>query len=217
MIADILLAETDNIGVKLSDDMIKAFETYAAELIKWNSKVNLTAITKPNEIAVKHFIDSLYLAPYVSDEDLVLDIGSGGGLPVLPLKIVRPETCMTSVDAVGKKITFQRHVIRILGLNKIEAIHARIEDMHKTHAGKFSLITSRAFTRLDNFVELAYPLLKENGRIIAMKGSGVADEITVSNETLATSGFTITSKISYELPYQMGNRSLIVMTPCKSS
>lgn len=216
MIKDLLLAETEKIGLSLSDEMVKAFECFALELIKWNSKVNLTAITKPKEIAIKHFIDSLYMAKYVSDEDRLLDIGSGGGLPVLPLKIVKPETGMTSVDAVGKKINFQRHVIRLLGLKKIEALHARIEDLHKTHAGKFSLITSRAFTRLDNFVELASPLLEENGRIIAMKGSAAADEISISNEVLESLGFKITSQYSYELPYNMGNRSLLTIKSCKS-
>jgi 16S rRNA (guanine527-N7)-methyltransferase len=216
MIEDLLLSETDKIGLSLSDDMIKAFECFAVELIKWNSKVNLTAIIKPNEIAIKHFIDSLYMAKYVTDEDKMLDIGSGGGLPVLPLKIVKPETVMTSVDAVGKKISFQRHIIRLLGLKKIEALHARIEDLHKTHAGKYSLITSRAFTRLDNFIELASPLLEKNGRIIAMKGSGAADEISISNDVLESLGFKITSQYSYELPYNMGNRSLLIITSCKS-
>lgn len=215
MIADLLRRETANMGLTLSEEMIRAFETFAAELIKWNRKVNLTSITADNEIAIKHFIDCLHLAPYVLDEDILLDIGSGGGLPVIPLKIAKPETMMVSVDAVGKKINFQRHVIRLLGLRKIEALHTRIEDLHKTRAGKFSLITSRAFTRLDHFVSLAAPLLAENGRIIAMKGSAADDEIAISNDLLSSLGFSITSQHSYELPANMGTRMLAVMMSCK--
>jgi 16S rRNA (guanine527-N7)-methyltransferase len=215
MIADLLVRESANMGLTLSSENISAFETFASELIKWNRKVNLTAITAENEIAIKHFIDCLHLAPYILNDDILLDIGSGGGLPVIPLKIVKPETTMVSVDAVGKKINFQRHVIRLLGLQKIEALHSRIEDLHKTHLGKFSLITSRAFTRLDHFVSLAAPLLAENGRIIAMKGSSADDEITISNDILKSLGFTITSHHSYKLPANMGNRVLAVMMSCK--
>lgn len=215
MIGDLLARETTNMGMALSCENIRAFEAFAAELIKWNRKVNLTAITSENEIAIKHFIDCLHLAPYVLNEDVLLDIGSGGGLPVIPLKIVRPETMMVSVDAVGKKINFQRQVIRLLGLQKIEALHSRIEDLHKTHAGKFSLITSRAFTRLDHFVSMAAPLLAENGRIIAMKGSAADDEIAISNDRLRSLGFSITSQHTYNLPDNMGSRMLAVMMSCK--
>ncbi len=170
IIGDIIGRETQSMQLSLSTDEIRSFEVYAAELKKWNSKVNLTAITKDNEIAIKHFVDSLALAPYITADDRLLDIGSGAGLPVIPLKIIRPDIPMVSVDAVAKKIHFQRHVIRILNLKNIEAIHARIEDLHKTHRGSFSVITSRAFTRLDRFVSLAAPLLAENGMLIAMKG-----------------------------------------------
>ena len=215
MIADILKREAHHTGLVLSDENIRAFELFARELVRWNSKINLTSITTENEIAIKHFIDCLYLAPHVLDDDLLLDIGSGAGLPAIPLKIVRPATTIVSVDAVGKKINFQKHVIRLLGLQKIEAIHSRIEDLHQTAANKFSLITSRAFTRLDNFVALAAPLLAENGRIIAMKGSGADDEIAVSDSTLKDLGFAIDSQHSCRLPEDRGTRLLVVLKACK--
>lgn len=214
-IPDILVREALNMGLDLSSKNIQAFEVFAMELVKWNSKINLTSITAEKEIVIKHFIDCLHLVPYVLNEDLLLDIGSGGGLPVIPLKIAKPETSMVSVDAVAKKINFQRHVIRLLGLQKIEAVHSRIEALQKTHTAKFSLITSRAFTRLDNFVSLASPLLAENGRIIAMKGLGADDEITVSDDVLRDLGFRIRSQHSYNLPENMGTRQLVVIESCK--
>src|ERR1035437_5456009 len=199
IIGDIIKQETQLMQLSLSSDEIRSFEVYAAELKKWNSKVNLTAITKDNEIAIKHFVDSLSLAPYITADDRLLDIGSGAGLPVIPLKIIRPDILMVSVDAVAKKIHFQRHVIRILNLRKMEAIHARVEDLHKTHSHSFSVITSRAFTRLDRFVSLTAPLLAENGMLIAMKGELADGEIAASDAGVIAGGFTVTSIHRYTL------------------
>ena len=202
--------------LSLSAQEINSFEIYVAELKKWNSKVNLTAITKDKEIAIKHFVDSLALAPYIKEDDRLLDIGSGAGLPIIPLKIIRPEIPMVSVDAVSKKIHFQRHVIRILNLQNIEAVHARIEALHETHHHAFSVITSRAFTRLDRFVSLAAPLLADGGVLIAMKGEQADDEIAASDELVHAGGFTITSIQRYSLPQNMGERVLTFLKQSKA-
>jgi 16S rRNA (guanine527-N7)-methyltransferase len=206
-IGDILIQEGEKLGLSLSVREVDAFELYAAELKKWNSKINLTSITKDDEIAIKHFIDSLNLLSYISEGDRLLDIGSGGGLPVIPLKIMRQEIPMVSIDAVAKKIQFQRHIIRLLCLQKIEAVHGRVENLHKTH-GNFGKITSRAFTRLDRFVTLAAPLLADDGVMIAMKGHLALGEITASDDLVDDAGFTITSVKHYSLPMGMGERVL---------
>lgn len=217
IIADIVEQEAKSMQLSLSAHEIHSFEVYAAELKKWNSKVNLTAITKDKEIAIKHFVDSLTLAPYIKAGDRLLDIGSGAGLPIIPLKIIRPEIPMVSVDAVAKKIHFQRHIIRTLNLHNIEALHARIEELHKTHSNSFTIITSRAFTRLDRFVSLAAPLLAENGVLIAMKGDQADDEIAASNEVVHAGGFTVTSVHRYSLPQNMGERVLTVIQQSKAA
>lgn len=208
VIGEIITREAQALQIALSSREIHSFELYAAELKKWNKKVNLTAITKDAEIAIKHFIDSLSLLPYLSEHDSLLDIGSGAGLPIIPLKIIKPEIRMVSVDAVSKKIHFQRHVIRTLGLTNIEAIHSRIEKLHVTHGHSFSIITSRAFTRLDHFVALAAPLLAEGGILIAMKGEQAAEEIAMSDELLHADGFAVESIQRYTLPQNMGERIL---------
>ena len=200
----------------LSSREIEAFECYADELKKWNRKVNLTAITKDREIAIKHFVDSLHLAMYLSASDRLLDIGSGAGLPVIPLKIIRPDIFMVSVDAVAKKIHFQRHIIRLLDLKKIEVLHSRVEELHKTDHRSFSVITSRVFTRLDRFVSLAAPLLAEDGVLIAMKGEQVAGEMSESDAHLQASGFTIVSIKRYTLPENMGERVLTFLKLSKT-
>lgn len=216
-IGDIVAREALTMGLSLSPRERESFSLYAAELKKWNSKVNLTAITKDCEIAIKHFVDSLSLAPYLKEGDRLLDIGSGAGMPVIPLKIVRPEIPMVSVDAVAKKIHFQRHVIRILNLQNIEAIHARVEELHETHRHTFSIITSRAFTRLDRFVSLAAPLLSEGGVLIAMKGDQADGEIAASDEVVHAGGFTVTSIHRYSLPMGMGERVLTFLKQSKAT
>lgn len=217
IIGDIVGQEAHLMKLTLSEHEIHLFEMYAAELKKWNSKVNLTAITKDKDIAIKHFVDSLSLARYIAADDRLLDIGSGAGLPVIPLKIIRPDIPMVSVDAVAKKIHFQRHIIRILNLQNIEAIHARVEDLHKTHRHSFSVITSRAFTRLDRFVSLAAPLLAENGVLIAMKGDRAEGEIAESDEVVNAEGFAVASVQRYTLPHNMGERVLTFIRQSKAA
>jgi 16S rRNA (guanine527-N7)-methyltransferase len=203
-------------GMVLPEEGIQAFELFAAELKKWNRKVNLTSICKDADIAIKHIVDSLVFAACVRDGDQVLDIGSGAGVPAIPLKISRPAVHVVSVDAVGKKILFQRHISRLLALKDFEALHARVESLHATHAGEFDVITSRAFSRLEMFVALAAPLLKCGGRIIAMKGPYFVDEFDRTGDELRKLGFEISSADTYSLPMNKGERSLVTITAVKA-
>jgi 16S rRNA (guanine527-N7)-methyltransferase len=152
----------------------------------------------------------------VNDGDYVLDIGSGAGVSAIPLKIAKPEVRVVSVDTVGKKILFQRHVARALALNDFEALHSRVENLHSTHAGRFDVITSRAFSRLEMFVALAVPLLKSGGRIIAMKGPHIDDEFDRVGAELRLAGFEISSIVTYSLPMHKGERSLVTVTAVKA-
>jgi 16S rRNA (guanine527-N7)-methyltransferase len=203
-------------GMSLSEDRIHSFELFGDELKKWNRKVNLTSICKDADIAVKHIIDSLVFAACVNDGDYVLDIGSGAGVPAIPLKVVNPGVGVVSVDAVGKKILFQRHIARVLALKNFEALHTRVENLHSTHAGRFDVITSRAFSRLEIFVALAAPLLKNGGRIIAMKGPHVDNEFDRAGTELRLLGFEICSVDTYSLPMNKGERSLVTIAAVKA-
>ena len=199
-------------GLTVSEADIHALEIFAAELKKWNRTINLTAITADVEIAIKHFIDSLIFAEHVHDGENLLDMGSGAGIPAIPLKIFKSAVNVVSVDAVGKKILFQRQVARLLKLERFEAVHARVESLYSTHSHRFDVITSRAFSRLEQFVSLAHPLLAVGGRMIAMKGPAVADEISSAEESLRTLGYEILCNYPYRLPFDMGERNLIVIS-----
>lgn len=199
-------------NLNLSEKCMQSFELFATELKKWNRKVNLTALSKDSDIAVKHVADSIVFASYVNSSDSVMDIGSGAGVPAIPLKIVKPEVRVVSVDAVGKKIMFQRHVARVLGLDSFEAVHARVESLYSAYGGVFDVITSRAFSRLDVFVALAAPLLKNGGRMIAMKGPEIQTEIDSAADELRLLGFEISAVYNYSLPMDKGRRSLVTIT-----
>jgi 16S rRNA (guanine527-N7)-methyltransferase len=155
------------------------FARHASELIRWNRKINLTAITDPLEVAVKHVLDSLAVAPYLPGNTNLLDIGSGGGFPSLPLKILLPSLPVTLIDASRKRVNFLKHVIRSLKLKNIEALHIRAEALAEdpNYHRRFDAVTSRAFSSLNLFCSLSLPLLANGGTMIALKGDLADDEL----------------------------------------
>jgi len=199
------------LGLALSARQLDQFSKFADELCKWNSKINLTSIVLPAEIAVKHFLDSLTLVPYIERSDSLLDMGSGGGFPGIPLKIAVPELRIISVDAVEKKINFQRHLARSLALSGFTAIHDRVEKLSPDYNGAFTCIVSRAFADIAEFVKYALPLLAEDGEILAMKGKDGRKEALAASEELEKMGATVFSVHEFELPILKDHRALIVI------
>ena len=199
------------LGIELTAAQLAAFDLFAAELVAWNKRINLTAITRPDDISVKHFLDSLTLVPLLTGNETLLDVGSGGGFPAIPLKIVMPELNIISVDAVQKKIHFQRHIIRLLKLTGIEAVHGRVEALGASHGAGFDVVTSRAFASLSDFAKLALPLLAPAGRMLAMKGREGEAEAAAASDLLAKLGLVITDIIRSRLPDGIGDRCVIVL------
>ena len=167
-------------GITIPSTAPRAFALHARELLHWNRQTRLTAITDPLEVAVKHFLDSLTPAPQITPDARLLDIGSGGGFPALPLKVVYPDLTVTMIDASRKKVSFLRHVIRLLKLSQIDALHTRAEALTcalPTEMPRFDVIVCRALGPLESFVVLALPLLAKGGKLISLKGPGVAEEL----------------------------------------
>lgn len=215
----LIFSGAEAFGIHLDQEKIDRFVIHARELVKWNQKVNLTAITNPREIAVKHFIDSLAPASLIRTSTSLLDIGSGGGFPGIPLKISLPSLSVTLIDASRKKVSFLKHMIRILGMNNTEAHHTRAEDFSKngTLFNSFDVIITRALSSLDMVFSSASPLLVKGGKIIAMKGKSFLDVDaldSVKNDLLKMveenkNHFTLTVK-KYTLPYLTSERCLVV-------
>lgn len=211
MIRNTLVQAASAMEIELSDEQIGALVLYAEELKKWNRKINLTAISSDREIAVKHLVDALCMARLLKDAERLLDIGSGAGIPSVPLKIALPDLEIVSVDAVGKKVHFQRHITRLLNFERFKALHTRVEELVGGGTGLFDVITSRAFSDLALFARLAVPLLADEGRIIAMKGPAVKSELEAAHSALEFLGCAISSIDHYSLPFNNGERCLITI------
>ena len=181
---NLLIEGAKAFGVSLDKEAVEAFDLYLKELLKWNQKMNLTAIRSEKGIVVKHFLDSLSVCPYLPKATSILDIGSGAGFPGIPLKMVDPTLSITLIDSVRKKVDFQRHMIRSLALRRIEAIHGRAQEKgivkHLEH--RFDRVISRAFSDLQTFLHLAHPFLKKGGLALAMKGELKEEEVQSSLE-----------------------------------
>lgn len=212
---ELLLSTANCLQVALAPHMVQQFAAYGEQLQRWNRKMNLTAITEPGEIALKHFADSLAAIPLLSPEATILDMGSGAGFPGLCLKIARPDLQITLIDAARKRVSFLKFMISYLELPGIQAEHSRIENLDDAYQGHFDIAVSRAVTSLAELAGWAKPWLRSGGRLIAWKGQGFQSEIV----EMEKQGSRISNSTPWQcrvVPYRLGtpgqDRYLIMIT-----
>lgn len=199
------------LDVIISESQVQLMALHCKELLEWNRITNLTSITDPEEIAVKHVIDSLATANMIKNQARIIDIGTGGGFPGIPLKIARNDIDVLLLDSSRKKISFLKQVIIKTGLKGIKAVHSRAEDLSKENemSGAFDIAICRAFSSLENILSMASPFLKHDGVIIAMKGREAkteAEQFLLENE----SDVDIDIK-EYKLPIMHQERAIITI------
>lgn len=187
-------------GIILDDTALDRFDTYAELLVEWNGKMNLTAITEPDEIEVKHFLDCLMLPKYFNLDYIqtVIDVGAGAGFPSVPLLIYKPDLCLTMMDAINKRLTFLDTAVHALGL-EAQLIHERAEaaGQDENYREKFDLATARAVAPMNVLAEYCLPFVKVGGYFVALKGSN--DDTEEAKNAIATLGGEIVDNISYKL------------------
>ena len=185
--------QLQKLKLEVSNDSLAQLDLLVDELLRWTKRRNLTAITDRDEVLEKHLVDSLTMLPFARTAGRLLDMGSGAGFPALPLKIVCPALEVVSVDAVGKKIDFQKHVARKLGLSSFTGLHARIQNLQEeeNYRAGFDLVTARALTSLEDLVAMAEPFLEPGGRLVAMKGPEGEQEFSAYRNRLSESGWSI--------------------------
>lgn len=208
-----LLELLNKLELDVSADALISLEQLVVELLRWTRRRNLTAITDYDEALEKHIVDSLTMQPFVLRAQRLLDLGSGAGFPSLPLKIVCPELEVVSVDAVGKKIDFQRHMTRILGLKGFTAVHSRAESLldHAEYRGRFDIVTARALCSLTELVSLAEPFLSVGGHLVAMKGPEGEQELYELGDILTEKGWVAVLH-RFVLPLSQSERCLIELS-----
>ena len=202
----------------LNTTQLEQLAAYRHELLDWNTRINLTAITDPQEVLLKHFLDSLsLLSVYNAEKARVLDIGTGAGFPGLVLKIARPEWDVTLLEATGKKVTFLQHIIDTLHLPHITAIHGRAEELaHKAaYRAKFDLVTARAVSALPMLLEYATPYTRVGGTIILPKKGDLTEELAHGKRAAGQLGTTFISDSPVQLPGLDDGRRLFVWKQSK--
>ncbi len=197
-----LQSQLKAIDVEASDTQLDSLLQYLALLVKWNKAYNLTAVRDPREMITRHLVDSLSILPWITEGRLI-DVGSGPGLPGIPLAIMRPELDVTTLDSNGKKTRFQNQVKIELGLKNLKVIHGRVEQCEE---GPYDQIVSRAFASLNDMLEWTGHLCSEQGVFLAMKGLYPEAEL----EQLPP-GFQLQASHRLNLPATDGERHLLIL------
>jgi 16S rRNA (guanine527-N7)-methyltransferase len=216
-VPDIFAAGLQQLGLEAHDSlMLERLFLYRQELLDWNTRMNLTAITDPGEVLIKHFLDSLSLLIVCDDgeqrELRVLDIGSGAGFPGLPLAIVRPQWQVTLLEATGKRVTFLRHVIETLKLENVVAGQGRAEELahNRDYRAAFDIVTARAVAVLSTLLEYCAPYCRVGGSIILPKKGDIMEELARGKRAAGIVGATFDSDIPVTLPGLQDGRRLLV-------
>jgi 16S rRNA (guanine527-N7)-methyltransferase len=200
---DFLIEYCGKMNIPLTTEQAQQFDVYKNLLVEWNEKMNLTGITEDREVAVKHFADSLTALLCADFKDkTVIDVGTGAGFPGLPLKIAEPSIQLTLMDSLNKRINFLNEVCTQLDLTDVQCIHARAEEggMNEVYREKFDICVSRAVASLNILAELDLPFVKKGGKMLALKGPAVYDEVKSAEKAIKTLGGKVVEIKEIDLP-----------------
>lgn len=215
---NLLIEGARALGIELSGEKEEQFEAYTRLLLEWNEKINLTAITEERDIIIKHYLDSLSLLSLVSLKDKTLiDVGTGAGLPGIPLKICEESLAVTLLDSLEKRVKFLNEVIVQLSLKGIEAVHGRAEDfgVKPGYREKYDCAVARAVADLSVLCEYCLPFVKTGGLFIAMKGPSVEEELEESRKAVSILGGEVEDVRKLVLPFSDYERTVVMIRKCR--
>src|SRR6266566_3057839 len=206
------------LGLQVTERQLDQFLRYQQELLDWNTRINLTAITDPEEVLLRHFLDSLsLLLVYDRAETRLLDIGTGAGFPGLPLKIVRPQWQITLIEATNKKVLFLRHVIDTLQLDDVVTVHGRAEELahQRQYRARFDIVTARAVASLPSLLEYCAPFCRTGGFTILPKKGDLEEELAQGKRAARQAGAVLKDDVAVRLPGLDDGRRLLVWEQVK--
>jgi len=220
-LVDVLKSGSEKMDLNLDDIAIDRFRKYSDELIEWNKVMNLTSIVDPEEIAVKHFLDSLgCIFEGIGDGNIsLIDVGTGAGFPGLPLKIAYDKIALTLLDSLNKRINFLNHVVDELELEDVHCVHGRAEIMGQDEEFReqFDVSVSRAVAELNVLSEYCLPFVKVGGYFISQKSKLVENEIENSKDAIRILGGEIVDVKKVEVPFLDAERYLVVIKKVEST
>lgn len=203
MFKDVLLQVANESGIELSATAVEKLNRYYELLVEWNQKMNLTALTEPYDVALKHFCDSILLLKYadIPQGSSLVDVGTGAGFPSVPIKIVRPDIKLCLLDSLNKRLVFLQEVANELSLENVTIVHSRAEDGARKPQlrEKFDFATSRAVAQLNTLSEYCLPYVKVGGAFLSMKGKYSEEEIGASKNAIKLLGGKIEKVDTYNL------------------
>lgn len=213
---EMFVKELSNNSINISIKDYEKFYIYMKEIIKWNDKINVTAITDEKEFLVKHLIDSLTVNSFLGSGRSLIDIGTGAGFPGIPLKISNPNLKVTLIDSINKKLNVIRDITSRMNLDDLEIIHTRAEDLaiKKEYRESFDYATTRAVSRLNTIVEYMLPFIKVGGKAICMKGPNFEEELEEAKKAIEILGGKIekVEKILIDNEYE---RNIVIISKQK--
>ncbi len=212
-----LVSGARRLGLRLTHQQLEQFQLYYQELIEWNRRLNLTAITDYEAVQVKHFLDALTVVLAVKSPSgrgiRLIDVGTGAGIPGIPLKIVMPDIHLVLLDATKKKATFLEHIVNKLDLKGVEIVVGRAEEVahQPEYRQRFDLVLSRAVANLTTLVELTLPFCAAGGRFIAQKKGDIGDEVQAAQRAIEVLGGVLREVKNIDLPEFDDERWLVVI------
>ncbi|MDD5288270.1 MAG: 16S rRNA (guanine(527)-N(7))-methyltransferase RsmG [Dehalococcoidales bacterium] len=214
----------EKLGLRLTEKQLALLQTYYEELTDWNQRMNLTAITEYEAVQINHFLDSLTVVsvwqpPVNKPHPGVIDIGTGAGVPGIPLKIVFPEICLSLMDSTNKKITFLNHLKQKLGLEDIEVVTGRAEEVaHQIqYRERFDLVLARGVAPLATLVELTLPFCKSGGRLVAHKRGDMEEELNGAKRAITVLGGRLKEVKPIDMAEFPDRRCLVVIEKIAST
>lgn len=218
---NILKTASSNINLQFDENKYNKFIKYKELLKEWNEKVNLTAIKEDEEIIKKHFIDSMkiFQFEYLKNAKKIIDVGTGGGFPGIPMKIMKPDIELVLLDSLKKRINVLQDILCNIGINDVDTIHGRAEDFaqNRQYREKFDAVVSRAVANLSVLNEFCLPYVKVGGYFIAMKGPSVEEEVKAASRSISLLGGKLEKIIQVDIEDSNLNHNLVVIKKIKNT
>jgi 16S rRNA (guanine527-N7)-methyltransferase len=212
---EVLISGLKELEIDATEEMIEKLIASNDIMLKWNEKVNLTAITEEKEVFIKHFLDSATCLStgYIRDGMSVIDVGTGAGFPGVPLKIYNSTLKITLLDSLNKRISYLNEVVKKLNLNKINTVHARAEEAgsSKDHRECYDIVLSRAVASMSVLCEYCLPFAKVGGFFLCQKGADIKNEMEEAGKSIKTLGGVVKEVKEYQLPFSDIKHSIIVI------